>query len=105
MNNTFNTLMEYICGQETKIVVQIGNDFFHEDDLKNKLNIEKYEKEYSIYLEKIEIYKNIQEAKYLLDSTQFYFGDDYDLKNTHEWVELKQKRQVARDFIRANKDV
>lgn len=105
MNNTFNTLMEYICGQETKIVVQIGSDFFHEDDLKNKLNIEKYEKEYSSYLEKIEIYKNIQEAKYLLESTQFKFADDYDLKNTPEWVELKQKRQVARDFIRANKDV
>ena len=105
MNNTFNTLMEYICGQETKIVVQIGNDFFHEDDLKTKLNIEKYESEYINYLERIEILKKVNEAEYLLESTQFKFGDDYDLKNTPEWLELKEKRQEAREFIRANKNV
>lgn len=47
--------------------------------------------------------KLINEAQQLLDSTQFKFGDDYDLKGTEEWLELKAKRQLARDFIRANK--
>lgn len=103
MNNTFNTLMEYICGQETKIVVQIGNDFFHEDDLKNKLNIEKYEIGYSNYLKKIDVCNEIQEAKYLLESTQFKFGEDYDKKYTPEWEELKVKRAEARQFIRENR--
>lgn len=45
----------------------------------------------------------LNEAQYLLDSTQFKFGEDYDLKYTPEWEELKIKRQEAREFIRANK--
>lgn len=40
------------------------------------------------------------EAKYLLESTQFKFGEDYDLKYTPEWEELKIKRAEARQFIR-----
>ena len=44
----------------------------------------------------------LQEAQALLDSTQFKFGDDYDQKDTSEWLELKAKRQVAREFVRAN---
>ena len=44
----------------------------------------------------------LSKAKALLDSTQFKFGDDYDQKDTPEWLELKTKRQEARDFIRAN---
>ena len=46
--------------------------------------------------------KKIAEAKALLDSTQFKFGYDYDQKDTPEWLELKAKRQVAREFVRAN---
>lgn len=48
------------------------------------------------------INKQIADAKYLLDSTQYKFGDDYDLKDTPEWLELKAKRQKAREFIRNN---
>ena len=44
----------------------------------------------------------LAKAKELLDSTQFKFGDDYDQKDTPEWLELKAKRQEAREFIRAN---
>ena len=44
----------------------------------------------------------LKAAKELLDSTQFKFGDDYDQKDTPEWLELKAKRQVAREFVRAN---
>lgn len=44
----------------------------------------------------------LMEARELLDSTQFKFGDDYDQKGTPEWLELKAKRQEAREFIRAN---
>lgn len=45
----------------------------------------------------------LNEAQYLLDSTQFKFCEDYDLKYTPEWEELKIKRQEAREFIRNNK--
>ena len=44
----------------------------------------------------------LKRAKELLDSTQFKFGDDYDQKDTTEWLELKAQRQLAREFIRAN---
>ena len=44
----------------------------------------------------------LKKAKEFLDSTQFKFGDDYDQKDTDEWLELKAKRQVAREFVRAN---
>ena len=44
----------------------------------------------------------LKAAKELLDSTQFKFGDDYDQKDTSEWLELKAKRQAAREFVRAN---
>lgn len=47
--------------------------------------------------------KEIQELTNFLNETQFKFGDDYDLKGTPEWEELKIKRQQARKFIRANK--
>lgn len=50
-----------------------------------------------------ELQAKLQEAQYLLDSTQFKFGEDYDFKYTPEWEELKIKRQEAREFIRANK--
>ena len=46
--------------------------------------------------EKIELLNKLGEAQFLLDSTQFKFGDDYDLKNTPEWLELKEKRQEAK---------
>jgi len=46
--------------------------------------------------------EKISEAKSLLDTTEFKFNDDYDQKDTPEWLELKAKRQEARDFIRAN---
>lgn len=55
--------------------------------------------------EKIELLNKLSEAQFLLDSTQFKFGDDYDLKGTPEWEELRAKRQEAREFIRANKNV
>ncbi len=51
---------------------------------------------------KQELKTKLGEAQALLDSTQFKFGDDYDQKNTAEWLELKARRQEARDFIRAN---
>ena len=41
------------------------------------------------------------EAQELLDSTQWKFGDDYDKKDTPEYLDLKVKRQAARDRIRA----
>ena len=53
--------------------------------------------------ERILLNIKINEAQQLLDSTQFKFGDDYDLKGTEEWLELRAKRQLARDFIRANR--
>lgn len=46
--------------------------------------------------------EKIAEARKLLDSTQFKFGDDYDQKDTPEWLALKVKRQEAREFIRVN---
>lgn len=46
--------------------------------------------------------EKINEARQLLNNTQFKFGDDYDQKNTTEWSELKVKRQEAREFIRIN---
>ena len=49
-----------------------------------------------------ELKAKIAEAKALLDSTQFKFGDDYDQKDTPEWLELKARRQEAREFIRDN---
>lgn len=52
---------------------------------------------------KEELQNKINEAQYLLDSTQFKVGDDYDKKNTPEWEELKLKRAEARQFVRANK--
>lgn len=54
-------------------------------------------------IEKEELQYKINEAQYLLDSTQFKFGEDYDKKKTLEWEELKLKRAEAREFIRANK--
>lgn len=54
-------------------------------------------------LHKKSIEDKINELTDFLNSTQFKFGDDYDLKGTEEWLELKAKRQLARDFIRANK--
>ena len=53
---------------------------------------------------KEELQHKLNEAQYLLDSTQFKFGEDYDKKkNTPEWEELKVKRAEAREFIRGNK--
>ena len=49
-----------------------------------------------------ELKAKLCEAQSLLDSTQFKFGDDYDKKDTPEWLALKVKRQEAREFIRAN---
>ena len=49
-----------------------------------------------------ELKAKLGEAQALLDSTQFKFGDDYDQKDTPEWLALKVKRQEAREFIRAN---
>ena len=53
--------------------------------------------------EKLDLLNKISEYQYLLDSTDYKFTDDYDLKDTSEWLELKIKRQEAREFIRANK--
>ena len=49
-----------------------------------------------------ELKAKLGEAQALLDSTQFKFGDDYDQKDTPEWLALKVKRQEAREFIRSN---
>ena len=46
--------------------------------------------------------EKIAEAKQFLNDTQFKFGDDYDQKDTPEWLELKAKRQELREFIRSN---
>lgn len=53
-------------------------------------------------LAKEELKAKLGEAQALLDSTQFKFGDDYDKKDTPEWLALKAKRAEAREFIRAN---
>ena len=58
--------------------------------------------EVEAYEAKKELGVKLQEAQLLLDSTQFKFGDDYDKKNTPEWLALKVKRQEAREFIRSN---
>lgn len=44
----------------------------------------------------------LKRASELLNSTEFKFNVDYDQKDTPEWLELKAKRQEARDFIRKN---
>ena len=51
---------------------------------------------------KVELEAKIAEAKQFLNYTQFKFGDDYDQKDTPEWLELKAKRQELREFIRSN---
>lgn len=51
---------------------------------------------------KVELEAKISEAKQFLNDTQFKFGDDYDQKDTTEWLELKAKRQELRVFIRSN---
>ena len=53
-------------------------------------------------LEAMILAEKLAEAQALLDSTQFKFGDDYDQKDTPEWLALKVKRQEAREFIRVN---
>ena len=58
--------------------------------------------EIEAYEVKKELKAKIGKAQALLDSTQFKFGDDYDQKDTPEWLELKAKRQEAREFIRIN---
>ena len=50
----------------------------------------------------IDLTAKLKELEIFLNDTQFKFGDDYDLKDTPEWLELKEKRQEAREFIRAN---
>lgn len=57
------------------------------------------------YINKFTLSIKIKELEKFLNDTQFKFGEDYDLKDTPEWEELKIKRQEAREFIRANKDV
>lgn len=60
----------------------------------------KYPTEAEIALETLRA--KVAEAKQFLNATQFKFGDDYDQKDTPEWLELKAKRQELREFIRAN---
>ena len=50
----------------------------------------------------VDLIDKLKELEKFLNDTQFKFGDDYDLKGTDEWIELKAKRQEAREFIRAN---
>jgi hypothetical protein len=54
-------------------------------------------------IEAEELNKKLQECQAYLDATQFKFGDDYDLKDTPEWLDIKVKRQECREFIRINK--
>lgn len=61
------------------------------DELKNLIEIQN------------NLTKEIKELTTFLNETQFKFGDDYDLKGTPEWEELKIKRQQAREFVRRNK--
>ena len=70
--------------------VQSGYDASYSEDVIEVMAV-KYEKSAAL-----------KAAKELLDSTQFKFGDDYDQKDTPEWLALKVKRQEAREFIRAN---
>lgn len=56
----------------------------------------------SILTPEQELQIKLNEAKYVLASTDFKFNSDYDLKDTPEWLELKARRQEAREFIRAN---
>jgi hypothetical protein len=51
----------------------------------------------------VEWKKNVrkQEAISFLNSTEYKFNDDYDRKETAEWLELKTKRQEARELIRS----
>jgi hypothetical protein len=45
--------------------------------------------------------QKVQEAISFLNSTEYKFNDDYDRKETAEWLELKTKRQEARELIRS----
>jgi hypothetical protein len=43
----------------------------------------------------------IVQSKAYLNETEFKFNDDYDQKDTQEWLEIKAKRQEARELIRS----
>ena len=51
---------------------------------------------------KYELDLAMKQARDFLDATEFKFNADYDQKDTVEWLALKDKRQEAREFIRAN---
>jgi hypothetical protein len=44
--------------------------------------------------------ERIAELKRFLDETQYKFGEDYDRKDTEEWLALKTQRQAWRDELR-----
>lgn len=54
------------------------------------------------YLKDKDLEDKLIKSQYLLDSTDYKFTDDYDLKDTPEWLEIKEKRKEAREFIREN---
>ena len=44
--------------------------------------------------------KRIAELQYKLSKTDFKFSQDYDKKDTPEWLQLKSDRQAWREEIR-----
>lgn len=101
-NSFFNNIEEYIAGVEPKIVIKVDGKLYFEDDLVNEININLYLDDYKKAKDKFNIKLKVIELKNFLNNTQFKFSDDYDLKNTPEWIKLKTERQKARDFIRNN---
>ncbi len=55
--------------------------------------------------DEVKLQSELCEAHHLLDSTQFKFGSDYEPKEGEDLDDLKARRKVARDFVRANKRV
>ena len=96
-------LIDCIVELTNKQIAGLGDGFI---DMNTNITIddETIDKAKELKKQKEDLLKQqiiINEAKYLLDSTQFKFGEDYDLKYTPEWEELKIKRQEAREFIRS----
>lgn len=81
----------------------IQNDEYNLFQIGDSFTIEKYNDLRPKSSEEI-LQSEISKAKWLLDSTEFKFNVDYDLKDTDEWLDLKTKRQIAREFIRSNQE-
>lgn len=84
-----------------KPIIQVSEEIILEEYIPFKVGKEPNELIEALNYQ-IDLIDKIKELEKFLNDTQFKFGDDYDLKGTPEWEELRAKRQEAREFIRAN---